>query len=363
MMKAPKLFLDSGAFSLFKEHSQVGRDLQGFFKSKEFRAYAKAYATFVKENEQYIDVYANIDVIGNPELSWEILKYLENEHGLNPCPVIHYGTDLKWLDKHLEAGYDLIALGGMAIKVRGSTKQVSLWLDRVFERCCPPPSRLPSVRLHGFGVTTHSIMVRYPWWSVDSTTWCMKGAYGMIHLPKKVGGKYDYLTTPHYFSVSSSATIPKKSVVVNAYRVLLDLLSDGDWHSDKEAREANCPLGFLIKRGFLEKNENQVRLTRPGRQYITRKVRWFYSTQKNRTAGGLRQRLSDPHWRLIEEWLDHIGVPLGNIDPLEYGVVSNHRARKLANVIYFKNLADSLPDWPWSFVPRLSTVPLSIQVL
>ena len=57
--------------------------------------------------------------------------------------------------------------------------------------------------------------------------------------------------------------------------------------------------------------------------------------------------------REVLEWLNEIEVPVGTVnemgDEVEWGVTSNWEARSLANLRYFKRLADSMPKWPWPF--------------
>jgi hypothetical protein len=49
-------------------------------------------------------------------------------------------------------------------------------------------------------------MQRYPWFSVDSTTWIVQGAaYAHIWIPKKIDGKYDY-SRPLFVDVGRKVT-------------------------------------------------------------------------------------------------------------------------------------------------------------
>lgn len=197
-------FLDSGSFTLWTRalayQQKHGGDRWGFYETKKFWRYVDDYAAFVKRYHYGIDLYANVDVIPNPVLSWRNLKYLEDEHGLKPVPVVHYTTDLKWLRKHLDEGYEIIALGGLV----GSTAQDACrgWIDRCFEMVCDNPQRIPSVKIHGFGVTSYDLMLRYPWYSLDSTSWTKKGAYGLIIVPHKRRGAFVFDEQPYTISVS-----------------------------------------------------------------------------------------------------------------------------------------------------------------
>ncbi len=199
---AGPFFLDSGAFSLYAIHGKTSARRKydyAYFKSPEFWEYVDRYAAFVRARPVSIDYYANVDVIYNPQMSWEVLKYLEKEHGLHPVPVIHSKTDLKWVDKHLEAGYPYIGFGGNV----GATSEI--WLDQVFERVCPGPSRMPLVKTHGFAMTSFRVMSRYPWFSVDSASWVKAGAFGRIYVPHKRNGKFTFEVPPYCICVSSES--------------------------------------------------------------------------------------------------------------------------------------------------------------
>lgn len=51
-----ELFLDSGAYSAWSQKTKIN---------------LKKYIKFIKENEDVIDVYSNLDVIGSPEGTWK----------------------------------------------------------------------------------------------------------------------------------------------------------------------------------------------------------------------------------------------------------------------------------------------------
>ncbi len=161
-----KIFLDSGAFSMFTQGIDV--DLRD-------------YADFIKRNSDIIAVASNLDHIGNgtEKQTWKNQKILE-DMGADIQPVHHARDADKWLAKYLEAGYDYIFLGGM---VPEHTKYLKKWLDRVWDTLLTDSKGKPLVKVHGFGLTTPELMLRYPWYSVDSTSWLMAAASGGIYLP------------------------------------------------------------------------------------------------------------------------------------------------------------------------------------
>src|SRR5574337_698161 len=64
-----------------------------------------------------------------------------------------------------------------------STPQLIHWLDRMWERHLTDGSGRPKLKVHGFGLTSLPLMKRYPWFSVDSSTWVQWSANGMILIP------------------------------------------------------------------------------------------------------------------------------------------------------------------------------------
>lgn len=185
-------FVDSGAFSLFNKVLQKKRNLGGkldytIYHSKEFWKYVDDYAAFIKKYSPCIDGYVNVDACRNPKLSWKIQKYLENEHGLSPIPVVHFGTELKWLEKYINAGYEYIGIGGRVQRL-----PYHPWADRVFNLICSTKDRLPVVKTHGFAMTSWRYIVRYPWKSVDSTTWRKMAYQGQILVPPYAKGEYRF---------------------------------------------------------------------------------------------------------------------------------------------------------------------------
>jgi hypothetical protein len=231
-------FLDSGAFTLWtklagKYAKENNCEPIKFFDSQEFWDYVDAYAKFVKKKSDAIDLFANVDAIPPnwkallkhaqktgkfdavaknvekyAELTWRNQKYIEKEHGITPVPVVHYFTDFKWLHRYIDEGYDLIGLGGLV----GSTAKDHCreWIDKAFNIVCDTKNRLPKVKIHGFGVTTYELLLRYPWWSVDSTSWTKIGAFGGILVPRMIGGKFSFDKEPFLIKVSDESPDRKK---------------------------------------------------------------------------------------------------------------------------------------------------------
>jgi hypothetical protein len=157
-----KVFLDSGAFSAFTMGAQV--DLPG-------------YCRYIKENEDIIDVASVLDGIGDPLKTYQNQMAME-ALGTKPLPCFHYGEDIRYLEYYV-ANYEYITLGGM---VPISTRQLYFWLDEIWEKYLTDGSGRPKVKVHGFGLTTIPLMRRYPWFSVDSSSWVQISSNGNILL-------------------------------------------------------------------------------------------------------------------------------------------------------------------------------------
>lgn len=174
-----RVFLDSGAFSAFTKGVEV--DLP-------------AYCEYVKRNIDIIEhvdgipLASVLDGIGDPLKTWQNQQAMERL-GVRPLPCFHYGEDERYLEWYL-ANYDYITLGGM---VPISTKDLLIWLDRIWDKYLTDGSGRPRIRVHGFGLTAYVLMQRYPWFSVDSSSWVQQAANGNIVLTDYRIGSVIYL--------------------------------------------------------------------------------------------------------------------------------------------------------------------------
>lgn len=152
-------FLDSGAFTAFTK----GVDISPLI-----------YAEYIKKYGHLFTVCSSLDAIGDPAKSYVLLKELE-QLGVTVSPVYHVREDIKWLEKYLSEGYTYIFIGGM---VPETTNWLKGWLDNLFDGPLTNNNGTAAVKLHGFGLTDQQLMFRYPWYSVDSTSWLFTGAFG-----------------------------------------------------------------------------------------------------------------------------------------------------------------------------------------
>jgi hypothetical protein len=209
------IFVDSGAHTLYNElvlkhrhedrksknphmMKRLGKDhldkppvrwSQGDFsefdlrRGTPFRQYCDRYASFMKRFSGRGIIFANVDAISNPDLTWEIQKFFEEEHGIRPTPIIHCGTPMGYVERYLSKKYKLLGVGGLG---QGITRhEYFSWADEFFMFICPESNnRMPLIRTHGFAMTSWELICRYPWWSVDSATWVKLSAYGWLYVPR-----------------------------------------------------------------------------------------------------------------------------------------------------------------------------------
>jgi hypothetical protein len=166
-----QVFLDSGAFSMWSLGAKVD---------------IAAYCDYIKRNDDIIRkdddaILASVmDAIGDALGTYQNQMAME-AMGVRPLPCFHFGEDIRYLE-HYIANYSYITLGGM---VAQSTWQLKLWLDEIWEKYLTDGSGRPKVKVHGFGLTTPELMRRYPWYSVDSSSWVQIARVGgMLLLPE-----------------------------------------------------------------------------------------------------------------------------------------------------------------------------------
>ena len=156
----PRTIIDSGAFTAWSAGKLIRPEDYGYWALSVRSEWADKMVA--------LD-FMNLDVIGDQEESWSNQAMLERM-GLNPMPIITYGADLKHLDRAL-AEYPYIALGGL-VPHASSRANLSQWLDLCFQRVMTVREKTGKMpRVHLLGVTREWVLMRYPAYSADSSTW------------------------------------------------------------------------------------------------------------------------------------------------------------------------------------------------
>lgn len=162
MVGTNNFFLDSGAFTAFTQGETID---------------IKELARFIAARRERITVASSLDAIGDAEQSYRNYRVLRDELGVDVIPVFHCREDIKWLLKYLREGVPYLALGGM---VPETIDYKQRWLDDLFSRYLTDSAHRPIVKVHGFGLTVGWLIERYPWFSVDSTTWRNGMKFGVL---------------------------------------------------------------------------------------------------------------------------------------------------------------------------------------
>lgn len=290
------LFIDSGAFSAWSQNIEI--DIY-------------EYAKFIKQHKDIINIYANLDVIGvggkqpnklTAEKTLENQRILEAE-GLSPIPCFHYGEPDEYLQYYVD-NYDYIALG-----VAGNAgKKLIPWLDRCFLDFICDKNGMPKTKVHGFAVTSLVLMMRYPWYSVDSTSWVVCGRMGSVMVPRRKNGKWRYDANSWKVTVSSRSPGIKDDLthIQNMPPIKKEIVMD--YLNEK---------GYELGESYFEKV--------PQDRELGENERWAEKKPKNKKAKRL---------------LEIITVN---------GIANRYQLRDELNIIYYLDLEKSLPDWPWAF--------------
>ena len=143
VLKGYNVFIDSGAFSA--ENSGKSIDIN-------------EYCRFLIETG--VKIYAGLDVIGDARKTLANTEFMIKEYGLDPIPTFHLGSDPSDLKKLFD--YPYIALGGLVFSSGTMRYCDEVWSIILRDR--------PDMRVHGFGMTNIDLMSRYPWYSVDSSS-------------------------------------------------------------------------------------------------------------------------------------------------------------------------------------------------
>lgn len=150
------IFLDSGAYSAFT-------------RGKVIRI--EDYIEFIRKTG--VETYANLDVIGDAEATRRNQEVMEAA-GLTPIPCFHSEENLDFLEYYCQH-YDYIAIGGLAGRFSWTYNM------RFVDSCFGVIKKYWPKKIHGFGVTKQDFLERFPWFSVDSSSWVASAGYGVVN--------------------------------------------------------------------------------------------------------------------------------------------------------------------------------------
>jgi hypothetical protein len=135
--------LDSGAYSARRMKKEI--DIEALIVEVKSGGWKEAAA---------------LDSIGDPETSYRNAMHMA-EKGADAFPTFHYGEPWEYLRKYA-AMAGKVGLGGL-VPVKSSSDR-DAWLSECFSRIWPK-------KTHGFGVMGEDTLMKFPFHSVDSTSW------------------------------------------------------------------------------------------------------------------------------------------------------------------------------------------------
>ncbi len=288
--------LSSGNYSFFLDSGCFSADSQGKPISLD------EYMQFIFDNEEHIGIYPCLDVIGNETETWKNQKIMEDA-GLNPMPVFHVEDNIKYLHQCLE--YDYFCLGGMA--GGASTKSRQHFLNKCFDIICNTPDRTPKCKVHGFGLASPSLMTAYPFYSIDTSSWVAYARYGIILLPQR-----DSKGRPRYDKTPIKMFVTERSPKTAQEGMHFKNLTKAEQRNVKWYIES---MGFQLGKSVTFEADSD---------YELQNAETFMNKQKTSVE---RAEIS--------------------------GVSNSNEQRMLFAMKYFQQIADSCPDYPWTWSPKL----------
>lgn len=262
------------------------------------------YMAYIEENKDHIDIYPCLDVIGDEKGTWRNQKIME-DNGFTPMPVFHVEDNMKYLHQCLE--YDYFCLGGMAGGASAKSRQH--FLNKCFEIICDTPDGFPKCKVHGFGLASPSLMTAYPFYSIDTSSWVAYSRYGIILLPQR-----DRFGNPRY-----DRTPIKLFVTERSPKTALE-----GWHYKNLTKAEKITVeGYVALMGF-QMGESVTFNVDP--DYELQDAEVFINKEKT-----LAERT------------------------IISGVINNNEQRLLLSMKYFQNIADSCPEYPWSWKPLIKS--------
>jgi len=293
-MNFTPLIMDSGATFLYNKY--VKQETKGapgthikdkrkidfsFYSTEIFKNFRESYIKFVKKYDKYLLAYVNMDIINNAEGSYKSQKYMESR-GCHPLPVFHLGNDESWLRRYVDEGYKFICIGGITPNPYTVLKPT---LDRIWKNILTDKQGMPIVKIHGLACTGYQLLIRYPWYSVDSATWTKLGAWGGIYIPRKnkKTGKFDFSVKPFGIQVSEkSSSVGKRNKHVTT---ITDLENS---HIKEWLKLIKVPLGSGNKKGVINDYECRMKANLLFYQMLANFLpKWPWAFDRESVRGGL----------------------------------------------------------------------------
>ena len=172
-----KLLIDNGAFTFHRHGGELDID---------------EYIKWINDNDEYIDYAIALDHIpgtwGKPrtledfkeasEKTWQNYLYMKErvKNYKKLLPVFHMSENFEYLRKYLALpDLEYICISGFKDL---TNKQREEWYEKCFYEISH--SNHPDIKVHCLGSATMSNAIKFPFTSMDATSWIMTGANGSI---------------------------------------------------------------------------------------------------------------------------------------------------------------------------------------
>lgn len=156
----PEIMLDSGAYSSYTKGKNIA---------------LLDYMAYIERNKDYITSYISLDAIGDSDITFAYYEIMKMK-GFNPIPVYHYGSNQDYLERYVELGERIIALGATVfIKDKN---EVATWIKFI-------KMQYQDIDFHLLGSSSKKIIDHCDIHSCDSSTWIMMAINGK---PKHIPG-------------------------------------------------------------------------------------------------------------------------------------------------------------------------------
>jgi hypothetical protein len=176
-------------------------------------------------------------------------------------------------------------------------------------------------------MTSLDLMLRYPWFSVDSTSWVQTGRFGNVYVPKYRRGQYIYNENSLKVTVSTQSPSQK---------------DDGQHFTTFSPMEQRQILDYFDSKGFIMGKSEYHKEDRKTYK-LKENERWANSVD----ADSCRDLIENIGKYVPPEKLATKDVVEVVIEP---GLSNDYKLRDELNIIYFLDLEESMPKWPWPFI-------------
>lgn len=153
------MLLDSWAFTAFTQNKNI--DIYEYIK-------------FLKAYKHKFTIYAWLDIIWDAEWTLKNQKILDKEW-LNAFPTYHLWSPVKYFHEIVEK-YDYIWLWWM-VPHSTNPKKIEAFLDYCFSYI---KKKWLKTKVHWWWMTNPRLMLKYPFYSVDSTAWLTPWKFNRI---------------------------------------------------------------------------------------------------------------------------------------------------------------------------------------